>query len=92
MPIINLILIAVGIFVALIVGGALIGALVNLFQCLVFAAVAAIGLTFLARILIVRQTPASRQIIDQAPAPIDPAREREDAAKQIETRKQRLGK
>ena len=92
MPIVNLILIAVGIFVAIIVGGALIGVLVNLFQCLVFAAIAAVGLALLARILIVRKTPASRQIIDQAPAPIDPARDREAAAQQVEARKRRLGK
>jgi len=92
MPIINLILIAVGIFVATIVGAAVIGVLANLFQCLVFAALAAIGLTFLTRILIVRKTPASRQIIDQAPASIDLARDREEAARQVEARKRRLGK
>ncbi|HEY4724074.1 MAG TPA: hypothetical protein VII92_19625 [Anaerolineae bacterium] len=92
MPIINLILIAAGIFVAIIVGGAVIGVLVNLFQCLVFAAIAAMGLAFLARILIARKTPASRRIIDQAPAPIDLARERGAAAKQLEARKRRLGK
>jgi hypothetical protein len=92
MPIINLILIAVGVFVAIIVGGAVIGVLVNLFQCLVFAAIAAIGLALLARILIARKTPASRRIIDQAPAPIDLAREREVAARQLEARKRRLGK
>ena len=92
MPIINLILIAVGVFVAIIVGGAVIGVLANLFQCLVFAAVAAIGMTLLARFLIARKTPASRQIIDQTPAPIDLARDREEAAQQVEVRKRRLGK
>jgi membrane protein implicated in regulation of membrane protease activity len=92
MPILNLILIAIGIFVAIIVGAAVIGMLVNLFQCLVFAAIAAIGLALLARILIARKTPASRQIIDQTPAPIDLVRERETAAKQLEARKRRLGK
>jgi membrane protein implicated in regulation of membrane protease activity len=92
MPIINLILIAVGIFVAIIVGGAVIGVLVNLFQCLIFAAIAAIGLALLARFLIARKTPASRQIIDQMPTPIDLARESEAAARQLEARKRRLGK
>ena len=91
MSIANLILIALGIFAALIVGGALIGAIINLFQCLVFAAIAAIGATFVIRLLLMRRPPrASGQIIDQPAPPRDAIDEADLAQKQIEERIRRL--
>ena len=91
MSIANLVLIALGIFAALIVGGALIGAIVNLFRCLFFAAVAAIGATFVIRLWLMRRSPpASGQIVDQ-PTPSRNAIDEADLAqKQIEERIRRL--
>ena len=91
MPIARLILIAVGIFLAIVVGSALIGALVNLAQCLFFAAIAAVGGTLVIRFLSARSTPpAARQTVDQPPAPNDQAGDPGQVAKQIEERRKRL--
>ncbi len=69
MSVANLILIALGVVVAIVIGGALIGALINLIQCLFFTAIAAIGVIAIARLLAARRSPpASRQIIDQPDA------------------------
>lgn len=87
MSITNLILIALGVVVAIIIGGALIGALINLIQCLFFTAIAAIGLVAIARLLAARQPPpASRQIIDQP----DFDDERDRVAQQLQERIERL--
>jgi len=89
MPLGNLLLIALGIFVAIIVAGALIGALINLIQCLFFAAIAAAGATVAIRLLARRSPPASRQIIDQS-APNDPSDDPDRVAKQLQERVERL--
>jgi len=89
MPLGNLLLIALGIFVAIIVAGALIGALINLIQCLFFAAIAAAGATVAIRLLARRPPPASRQIIDQS-APNDPSDDPDRVAKQLQERVERL--
>jgi len=85
MPIANLLLIAAGIVVALVIGGALIGALINLIQCLFFAAIAAIGAVVAIRLL-ARRSPASNQIIDQPNSITD----RDQISAQIQHRIKRL--
>ena len=91
MSVAHLILIALAIFVVLIVGGALIGAIVNLLQCLVFAAIVAVGATFLVRLVLMRiPPPASQQIIDQPPSPPDPIDTGDQAQKQVQERIERL--
>ena len=89
MPIINLILIAAAVFVAIIVVGAIIGVLTHLFQCLIFAAVIAIGVAVITRLLAARQ-PASKQVIDQPPHSNEPVDDRDQVIQQIEARKKRL--
>jgi hypothetical protein len=71
---------------ALIIGGALLGALINLVQCLLFAAIAAVGAIVAIRVLALRQPPASKQIIDQ-PRPDDDG---DRVAEQIQERRERL--
>jgi hypothetical protein len=86
----RLILTAIGIFLAIVVGGALIGALINLAQCLFFAAIAEIGATLAIRILSARHTPAARQIIDQSTTSKAPKDNADSVAQQIEERRKRL--
>ena len=86
MPIANLLLIAIGIVVAIVIGGALIGALINLIQCLVFAAIAAVGAVIVIRLLALRQPPASKQIIDQPGSDDD----LDQVSEQIQERRERL--
>ncbi len=91
MPIARLILIAFGIFLAIVVGGALIGALINLAQCLFFAAIAAIGAALAVRILSARRTPpASGQIIDQSTTSNVPKDDADSVARQLKERRRRL--
>jgi membrane protein implicated in regulation of membrane protease activity len=86
MSIASLIITAVVIFAVIILAGALIGLLINLAQCLIFAAVAAIALTFISRFLLMRQ-PASKQVVDQTPKSVD---DQAQVAQQIEARKEQL--
>lgn len=87
----QLALTALAIFVAILVIGALFNALINLIQCAIFAALAAVGAAVVLRLLSARAIPpASQSIIDQPPerglAPDSPQR----VAKQLEERRKRL--
>ena len=90
MPIAKLLLVALGIFVTIIVAGALIGALINLIQCLFFAAIAAIGAAVAIRLLARRALPASKQTIDHPGLSKNSTTDADQVSTQIQKRIERL--
>jgi hypothetical protein len=88
-PTTRLIINAVVLVLAIILALILFGALLNLVRCVIVAAVVALVGAFLYRALTQRDTPPSKQIIDQPPA--DSQSDATGIAQQIEARKERLG-
>lgn len=88
-PIVRLI---AGAFILVFALIALFGAFFGLIRCIVIAAVIGVIGIFLYRIFDRSTPPASRQITDQSPAPSQPQNDPADLARQIEERRERLGK
>lgn len=88
-PIVRLI---AGAFILLFALIAVFGAFFGLIRCIIIAAVIGVMGVFLYRIFNRRAPPASRQTIDQSPTPSVPQNDSSEVARQIEERKERLGK
>ncbi|HLF28827.1 MAG TPA: hypothetical protein VJG32_21075 [Anaerolineae bacterium] len=88
----NPILIAIGIVVAVMLLSAVIGALLNLVQCLFFAALVAVGAVMGLRWLRRRSLPVSKHIVDQRPSATLPRADADPITGQLQARRKRLGR
>ncbi|HET7375599.1 MAG TPA: hypothetical protein VFK30_02760 [Anaerolineae bacterium] len=88
-PIVRLI---AGAFILVLALIAVFGAFFGLIRCIVIAAVIGVIGLLLYRIFNRSTPPSSRQVIDQSPTPSEPQIDSSDIARQIEERKERLGK
>jgi len=86
----NLIGVALLAVLCMVIGSWVVGVLIPCLQAAMLALIVFVGAIFVNRWLATRSAPASRQVVDQPPAPDASTPDAERVARQIEARRNRL--